>query len=338
MISEALSNVVNRRDLSEAGAQAAMDYIMEGHATDAQISAFITALRMKGETVAEITGFARAMRSKVTRIRVSDPDAVDTCGTGGDGKNTLNVSTISAFVAAGAGATVAKHGNRSVSSACGSADLLAALGVNIKISPDGIAACLSRAGIGFLFAPMLHKAMRFAVNPRKEIGIRTVFNILGPLTNPAGVTRQVVGVFDEKLTEPLARVLNGLGADRAFVVHGHDGIDEISVSAETTVSEVRGGKVSTYTVAPEDFGFVRRPLTEIVCSGPSQNKSAALAILNGEKGAGRDVVLMNAGAALAAADTSMSIAGGVELAKASLDSGKALKKVEALVRASNAAK
>jgi len=335
MIQETLKKVVNSKNLSEREAQETMEYIMKGSATNAQIGAFITALCIKRETVEEIIGFVRAMRAKATPIKVEDPCAIDTCGTGGDGKHTLNVSTISAFVAAGAGVTVAKHGNRSVSSKCGSADILSSLGVNIDISPPEIEACLSDVGIGFLFAPALHKAMKYAIGPRREIGIRTVFNILGPLTNPAQVKRQIIGVFDKSMTEPFAHVLNGLGSERAFIVHGDDGVDEISISGSTTITELHNEKVNTYTISPEDFGFQRRHISEIVCNDLEKSKAMALSILKGEKGAGRDIVLMNAGAAIAASDPLISIESGIRKARDSLDSGQAMKKVKELIRVTN---
>jgi len=335
MIRHALKKVVESENLTVQEAREAMDCIMEGRATDAQISSFITALRMKGETVDEIIGFVRVMRSKATPIAVRDSRAIDTCGTGGDGKNTLNVSTIAAFVAAGAGVTVAKHGNRSVSSRCGSADLLASLGIDITIKPEKIEECLAKAGIGFLFAPMLHKAMRFAVNPRKEIGFRTVFNILGPLTNPAGVKHQLIGVFDKKLTEPLAHVLQGLGATRALIVHGDDGLDEISISSTTTVSELLNGNVRTFTIAPEDFGFSRSDISEIAGGDTEKNKKISLSILKGEQCPGRDIALLNAGAAVAVSHPSFSLKDGIKKARESLDSGKALQKLNHLIEVSN---
>ncbi|MFC1555552.1 anthranilate phosphoribosyltransferase [candidate division KSB1 bacterium] len=335
MIKEAIQKVVKFESLSHNEAADSMKYIMDGNATEAQVSALITALRMKGETVDEISGFAATMRSKSTHIRINDDKAVDTCGTGGDGKHTLNVSTISAFVAAGAGITVAKHGNRSVSSKCGSADLLSALGVKIDISPEKVEECIDKAGIGFLFAPMLHKAMRYAVNPRKEIAIRTVFNILGPLTNPARVKNQLLGVFDAKLTEPLANVLLQLGSERAFVVHGNDGLDEISVSDSTTISELKNGRVDTYSVSPEDFGIERHSIDEITGGEAEENKNIAERILQGEKGAGRDIIIMNAAAAISASDPKITLIEGAALAIESIDSGKAMDKVKQLIDVSN---
>ncbi len=335
MIQEALQKVVDFNHLSETEAQRSMEYVMEGQATNSQISAFITALRMKGETVEELTGFVRAMRQKATVVHVNRAHVIDTCGTGGDGKHTLNVSTISAFVAAGAGVTVAKHGNRSVSSKVGSADLLSLLGVNINIEPDKIEECISKIGIGFLFAPTLHKAMKHAVGPRKEIGIRTIFNVLGPLSNPAGVKNQLVGVFDEKLTEPLAKVLKELGAERAFVVHGEDGLDEITVTGTTKVCELRDNKIKSYKISPENFGLKRRNIDEIICREKEQNKKMAISILAGEQSAGRDIVILNAGAAIALSDFSLSIEEGIHKAVESIDSGKAMEKVKQLAEFTN---
>ena len=271
MLKEAILKVVSRQDLTEAEMIRAMEAIMNGEATEAQIGAFITALRMKGETVAEITAAARVMRAKATRIPISDglidldrdeinvdwETVVDTCGTGGDATSTFNVSTTTAFVVAGAGLKVAKHGNRAVSSRCGSADVIEALGINLALTPDQVAWCILEVGIGFLFAPQLHGAMRYAIGPRREIGIRTIFNVLGPLTNPASANVQVLGVYDARLTEPLAQVLGNLGGKSAFVVYGEGSFDEISIVGPTRVSQLKDGAVTTYNIAPEDFGLKR---------------------------------------------------------------------------------
>src|SRR5512136_1734523 len=253
MIREALAKVVQAIDLQETEMTETMTEIMEGKATPAQIGAFITALRMKGETVAEVTGAARVMRQRATRIDARSSVVVDTCGTGGDGRGTFNISTTVAFVVAGAGLTVAKHGNRAVSSGCGSADVLEALGVNIDAKPEIVEECIQQLGIGFLFAPKLHGAMKYAIGPRREIGIRTIFNMLGPLTNPAGATCQLIGVYDPKLTEMFAGVLKNLGTKRAFVVHGSDGLDEATVTGETRVSELKDGLIRTYNINPADY-------------------------------------------------------------------------------------
>ncbi len=342
MILESLRKVVDREDLSAEEAFMTMDEIMSGKATDAQIAAFLTALRLKGETVGEITGFARAMREKVSPVRVrgqveasisgTDREAlVDTCGTGGDASNTFNISTASAFVVAGAGIPVAKHGNRSVSSLCGSADVVEALGVSLELSPEQVGDCIDQVGIGFLYAPLLHKAMKYVMTARREIRIRTVFNILGPLTNPAGASAQVVGVYQEGLTEVLANVLNELGSRRAFVVHGLDGLDEISPAAESRISEVRSGEVRTYTVSPEDFGIERAPLSDLQGGNAAENAQTIKRILAGEEGPKRDVVLMNAALAIAAGGKANDLQEGVKLAARSIDSGAAMGKLRRLV-------
>ncbi len=347
MILESLKKVVEREDLSAEEAFMTMDEIMSGKATDAQIAAFLTALRLKGETVEEITGFARAMREKVTPVKVrgqveasisgTDREAlVDTCGTGGDASNTFNISTATAFVVAGAGIPVAKHGNRSVSSLCGSADVVEALGVSLELSPEQVGSCIDEVGIGFLYAPLLHKAMKYVMTARREIRIRTVFNILGPLTNPAGASAQVVGVYQERLTEVLARVLNELGARRAFVVHGLDGLDEISPSGESRISEVKGGHVQTYTVSPKDFGLKRAPLSELQGGNAAENAQIIRRILGGEEGPRRDVVLMNAALAIAAGGKANDFLEGVKLAARSIDSGAAMEKLSRLVEFSRA--
>ncbi len=277
MLKEAILKVVSRQDLTEAEMTRAMEVIMEGEATEAQIGAFITGLRMKGETVAEITAAARVMRAKATRIPIPDglidldrdeinvdwETVVDTCGTGGDATSTFNVSTTTAFVVAGAGLKVAKHGNRAVSSRCGSADVIEALGINLALTPEQVAWCILEVGIGFLFAPQLHGAMRYAIGPRREIGIRTIFNVLGPLTNPANANVQVLGVYDARLTEPLAQVLGNLGGKSAFVVYGEGSFDEISIVGPTRVSQLKDGAVTTYDIAPEDFGLKRATLADI---------------------------------------------------------------------------
>ncbi|MBI4277469.1 MAG: anthranilate phosphoribosyltransferase [Armatimonadetes bacterium] len=323
MIKDAIQKVVGRESLTQEEAHAAMGQIMGGEATPAQIAAFIVALRMKGETVDEIVGFARAMREHAVRINPRVNHLVDTCGTGGDRMNTFNISTVSAFVAAGAGAHVAKHGNRAVSSKCGSADLLEALGVGLEVEPEAVQACIERERIGFLFAPRFHLAMRHAVGPRREVGIRTVFNILGPLTNPAGARNQVLGVYDASLVEIMAEVLAGLGAERAFVVHGMDGMDEMTTTGPTKVAEVRDGKIYRYTLEPEQVDLPRAAPEALRGGSPQDNVKTATCVLTGEPGPGRDVVLLNAGAALVAAGLAEDLKEGAHLAGKSIDSGEA---------------
>ena len=335
MIKEAITKLVEKTDLSEGESEAVMEEIMSGQATQAQIASFLTALRIKGETVEEITGAARVMRSKAARINVKDPNVVDTCGTGGDRLHTFNISTAAAFVVAGAGITVAKHGNRSVSSMCGSADVLRALGVNIDIPVERVEKCVNETGIGFLFAPVHHPAMRHAVGPRQEIGIRTIFNILGPLTNPAGAACQVIGVYSAHLTEILARVLVNLGAKRCFVVHGSDGLDEITITGETIISEGYRGEVKTYSIRPGDVGIKTGTIKDIKGGSAAENSSIILQILGGEKGPKRDIVLLNAAAGIMASGKSPDFNAGIRLAEVSIDSGKALAKLEELKRATN---
>jgi anthranilate phosphoribosyltransferase len=342
MIVEAIRKVVEGKNLTRDEAFAVMDAIMSGQATDAQIAAFLTGLRMKGETVEELIGFARVMREKVslvkTRARVqaslSGTDRemlVDTCGTGGDATGTFNVSTATAFVVAGAGIPVAKHGNRSVSSLCGSADVVEALGVRLDLPPERVGRCIDEIGIGFCYAPLLHKAMKFVMLARKEIRIRTVFNILGPLTNPAKASAQVIGVYDGRLTQVMAEVLKELGTVRAFVVHGEDGLDEISTTSESRISEVRDNQVRTYTVRPEDFGLARTRMPDLQGGSVADNAEIIRRILKGERGPKRDIVVLNAGAAIAAGGKADDIAAGVKAAQQSIDSGAALDKLTRLV-------
>ena len=335
MIREAISKVVDGADLSQEEAAATMNEIMSGEATPAQIACFITALRIKGETVDEITGCAKVMREKVTRIESQADLLVDTCGTGGDGAHTFNISTTAALVAAGAGLHIAKHGNRSVSSRSGSADVLKALGVNIEADAATVGRCIDEVGIGFLFAPALHPAMKYAIGPRREIGIRTIFNILGPLTNPAGATVQVLGVYAPELTETLANVLKNLGSDHVFVVHGADGLDEITITDKTHVSQLADGQVRSFTIDPEDFGISRSDISSLVGGTAEENAQMTLDILKGEKGPKRDIVLLNSAAAIMAGGKAANLVEGIQLAAESIDSGKALGKLELLRRASN---
>jgi len=336
MIKEAIQKLVVSSDLTTEESVAVMTEIMEGQATEAQIAAFMVALRLKGETVEEITGCARVMREKATRIDAGDGPVADTCGTGGDGSSTFNISTAAAFVAAGAGLKIAKHGNRSVSSQSGSADVLKALGVNIEADQSTVERCLAEANIGFLFAPMLHGAMKYAIGPRREIGIRTVFNILGPLTNPAGATCQVLGVYDGALTESMARVLGNLGSERAFVVHGSDGLDEITTTGPTKVSELKDGEVHTYEVRPDNFGLPQATIEDLAVVTPDESAAAITGVLSGEQGPKRDIVVLNAAAALAAAGIAPDLAGGLPIAANSIDSGPASQVLAKLVETSNA--
>ncbi len=336
MIREAIKKVVECKNLSREEAEASMKEIMDGAATPSQIACFITALRMKGETVEEITGCAAQMRAHATTIHPKAKHLVDTCGTGGDVSHTLNVSTISALVAAGAGVQIAKHGNRSVSSKCGSADLLEALGVKIDLEPKLVEACIDEVGIGFIFAPKFHMAMKYAMPSRRETGIRTIFNILGPLTNPANAHAQILGVFDEKLTKMMAEVLGNLGTKEAMVVHGMDGLDEISISAETKVSHLKEGEIETYLIKPEDFAIEKGSKNDIVVGGIEEGKKAALEVLESkDKGAKRNIVILNAAAAITVGGKSKNIKQGIELAIKSIDSGSARKKLEELVKFTN---
>ena len=336
MIKEGIKKVIQGEDLSVSEIETIMNEIMTGQATPVQIGSFLTGLRIKGETADEIAGAARVMRAKATKISAGgDETVVDTCGTGGDGAHTFNISTVAAFVVAGTGLKVAKHGNRSVSSRCGSADVLEALGVKLDIPPAKVEGCLREVGIGFLFAPMLHGAMKYAIGPRKEMGIRTIFNILGPLTNPAGANVQILGVYDEKLTELLALALKNLGCRRAFVVHGLDTLDEISITGPTKVSELKKGTISTYEIKPEDFGFQRATREKIKGGDTQENAAIMRDILTGKKGPQRDVVLLNSGYAILAAGMAKDPREGIKRAAQSIDSGKAEEKLEALIEYSN---
>jgi anthranilate phosphoribosyltransferase len=331
MFKNYLSKIIQKIDLTDMEMAEMMTEIFSGTITDAQIGAFMGALATKGETFEELAGAAVAMRRKATRITVSASDIVDTCGTGGDGAKTFNISTTTAFVVAGAGAVVAKHGNRSVSSQCGSADLLEVLGVKIDTHPEVVEEAIAAIGIGFLFAPLYHSAMRYAAPARKQIGLRSIFNMLGPLTNPAGANCQLLGVFAPELTEMFARSLHMLGAKRAFVVCGHDGLDEISVCAPTRVSELKDGQIRTYDISPEVyFGQAAEPET-IMGGLPDENARIAVKIFAGEKGPKRNVVLINAAVALMAAGKAGDIAEGVRLAETSIDSGAARDKLDSLI-------
>jgi len=334
MITDAIKQVIECQSLSFEEAQAAMTEIMEGQATDAQIASFITALRMKGETVAEIAGFARVMRDKAVPIRTKHEVVVDTCGTGGDVSGTFNVSTTAAFVVAGAGVAVAKHGNRSVSSKCGSADLLEALGVQIEIEAEEVEESINEIGIGFMFAPLMHPAMKHAMGPRKELGVRTVFNILGPLCNPADVKHQVLGVYSPDIAPLMAEALACLGAQHVLVVHGQ-GLDELTVTGDSQVAELRDGKVSTYAVELDCLDIKKARLEDILGGTVEENVAITNSVLAGVPGATRDMTLLNAAAALVAADKTESIKEGLEIAARSIDSGAAKNKLDALITFTN---
>jgi len=331
MIKEAINKIVEMNGLSESEMITVMNQIMNGQASDAQIASFITALRMKGETVEEITGAAKVMRQKAISIPVKNStDLVDIVGTGGDLANTFNISTAAAFVACGAGLRIAKHGNRSVSSSCGSADVMEKFNININISPESVARCIDEIGIGFLFAQKLHLSMKHAASARKDMGIRTIFNILGPLTNPADANIQVLGVYDEELTEVLAYVLKQLGMKRALVVHGKDGLDEITLSSETEVCELENGHVVKYNIHPEDHGLKLIELNNIRGGTPDKNAEIILNVLKGKKGPPRDIVLVNAAAAIMISDFAKDLNDGLTLAAESIDSGSALQKLSDL--------
>ncbi|MDR7866871.1 MAG: anthranilate phosphoribosyltransferase [Sporomusaceae bacterium] len=330
MLRESLGRVAAGHSLTHEEAGRTMAAIMSGGASDAQLGAFLTALKMKGETSEEIAGFAGAMRALVVAVDARG-DILDTCGTGGDGRGTFNISTAVALVVAGAGVTVAKHGNHGISSACGSADVLAALGVRVDLPPAAAAAALDTLGISFLYAPLYHPAMRHVAKSRRELGFRTVFNLLGPLTNPAGATRQLIGVYDPALPEKVAAVLLRLGTNRAMVVHSLDGLDEISAAAPTKIAEVADGRVKTYLLDPADYGL-RGDSAHYRGGAPGDNAAIILGILRGEKGGRRDIVLLNAAAALVVAGKAGGIREGLALAAASVDSGAALGRLEALRR------
>jgi len=335
MIKEAIQSLVSGKNLSEVEMAGCMKEIMEGQSTDAQIGSFLTALRIKEETVEEITGAARIMRDKATTIKAPE-GVLDTCGTGGDMSRTFNISTTTAFVVSGAGVPVAKHGNRSVSSQSGSADLLEALGIKIDLTPEMVERCLFETGFGFLFAPLFHPAMKFAIGPRREMGIRTLFNILGPITNPAGAQRQILGVYADSLTETLAMVLGKLGALDAIVVHGEDGLDEITISTRTRVSRFCQGKTDNYYVEPEDFGLRKGTIKDIRGGTKDDNAAITLSILNGETGPRRDIVLMNTAFALIAAGKTEDMKTALSIAADAIDSGKASQKLDEVKRVSNA--
>ena len=335
MIRETIQKVIEGNHLTEAEMIETMDEIMEGQTTDAQIACFLTALRLKGETIEEMIGGVRVMRAKSTRVPTKHPLVVDTCSTGGSGIHSFNISTTSAFVVAGAGVPVAKHGNRGITRVSGSANVLMALGVNIEITPEHVGQCIDEVGIGFLFAPMLHGAMKYAIGPRREIGIRTIFNTIAPLTNPADAKAQVLGVYAAELTTVHANVLKNLGTQHAFVVHGNDGLDEITTTTTTRVSELANGDVKTYTLDPAKLGIPKAEPASLLGGTPEENAEITSNILKGEKGPQRDIVLLNAAAAIVAGGKADSIETGLELAANSIDSGSALDKLETLKSVSN---
>jgi len=335
MIKDAIAKLADRASLTEQEAESVMLEIMDGAATPAQIAAYLMGLRLKGETVEEIAGSVRAMRAKAVRISVGDPLVVDTCGTGGDGAHTFNISTTTAFVVAGAGLTVAKHGNRSVSSKSGSADVLSALGVEIDLSTERVADCIDEVGIAFLFAPLYHGAMKHCAGPRQEMGIRTMLNLLGPLTNPAGATIQVLGVYESQLTSLLGNVLMHLGSQHCFVVHGMDGLDEITLTAKSQISEATGGILSNYLLDPAEFGLALVPAKQLAGGTPQENAAITRDILQGRKGPKRDIVCLNAAPALVAARKATSLQDGFLLAGQAIDSGAAAEKLARLIAFTN---
>ncbi len=327
----AIRTVIERRHLSGAEMREVMRLIMTGQATPAQIGGFLVGLRMKGETVEEIAAAAAVMRELATPVPVSGPHLVDTCGTGGDGAGTFNISTAAALVVAAAGGKVAKHGNRSVSSKSGSADVLEAAGVNLDLAPDQVARCVNEVGVGFMFAPKHHGAMKHAIGPRREMGVRTIFNLLGPLTNPAKAPNQVLGVFSDQWIEPLAEVLQRLGSEHVLVVHAEDGMDEISIGAPTHVAELREGRVRVFTIQPEQFGIPRSDVSRLAVASPAESLSIIEAVLNNQAGPARDIVALNAGAAIYVAGLAPDLGAGVKTALEAIASGAAGKKLRALV-------
>ncbi|NSW56157.1 MAG: anthranilate phosphoribosyltransferase [Armatimonadetes bacterium] len=331
MLSRYLHKTVDGQSLTRSEAYEALSAIMEGQATDVQIAGFLVALRMKGESPDEVAGFAQAMRDHAVKVPTRQEGVVDTCGTGGDALDTFNISTCAAFVAAGAGVPIAKHGNRAVSSRCGSADVLQALGVNLDITPEQVGACIDEIGVGFLFAPKLHPAMRYAVGPRKELGMRTVFNILGPLTNPAGATRQVLGVFSLPAARLVAGALSAMGTELALVVHGEDGLDEISTVGATHVLEVRSGQVSERLLTPDELGIARACGGDLAGGGPEESAGILRRVLSGDRGPARDITLLNAAAAIYVGGKAADLQEGLVLAADSIDQGKAMAKLEGLV-------
>lgn len=334
----AIHAVTERRNLTSEQMTAAMRLIMTGEATPAQIGGFLVGLRMKGETVEEIAAAAGVMRELATRVELELPHLVDTCGTGGDGAHTFNISTTAAFVAAAAGANVAKHGNRSVSSKSGSADVLEAAGVNLELTPQQVGECVKQAGVGFMFAPKHHSAMKHAIGPRREMGVRTLFNVLGPLTNPAGAPHQVLGVYSGEWLEPLAQVLGRLGSKHVLIVHAEDGMDEISIGAPTQVAEWQHGTLRRYAITPEQFGMVRADVQRLAVELPEQSLGIMRDVLDDKEGPARDIVVLNAGAAIYAADLAATLEEGVQKARTVIASGAARERFDRLAQVSNSFK
>ncbi|MFP8968459.1 anthranilate phosphoribosyltransferase [Pokkaliibacter sp. CJK22405] len=328
---QAIRQVMANEDFSAEQMQELMALVMTGEATPAQIGGFLIGLTMKGETVDEIVGAARTMRSLATRVDVDVPNLIDTCGTGGDGAHVFNVSTASAFVVAAAGGHVAKHGNRAASSSSGSADVLEAAGVNLALTPSQVVQCIKEVGVGFMFAPAHHGAMKHAIGPRKEMGVRTIFNLLGPLTNPALAPNQLLGVFSHRWLRPVAETLSQLGSDHVLVVHAADGLDEISIASDTFVAELKDGEIREYQISPEDFGLARSPLNELVVDTPQASYALIRDALTGQGGGATDIVRLNAGAAIYAAGLASSLQSGIDVATDMIASGKAIAKLEALV-------
>lgn len=331
----AIRTVIARQDLSADEMNDVMHIIMTGKATPAQIGGFLVGLSMKGESVDEIAAAAKVMRELASGVKVSGDHVVDIVGTGGDGSSTFNISTACTFVVAAAGGTVAKHGNRSVSSKSGSADLLEAAGVKLDLNPEQVATCINQVGVGFMFAPMHHSAMKHAIGPRKEMAVRTIFNVLGPLTNPAGAPNQLLGVFSDELVEPLAQVLNKLGSHHVMVVHSEDGMDEISIGAPTKVAELKDGKVTTYTITPEQFGITKTDISTLAINGAEESLEVIKKILNNEEGPAKDIVKFNSGAAIYVAGLADSLEAGISKAEEVISSGAAKAKLEELVKVSN---
>ena len=327
----ALQKLLNKQDLAADEMRSVMRLIMSGNASDAQIGGFLIALRCKGETIDEIAAAAEVMRELASKVTVSGGHVIDTCGTGGDGANTFNISTTCAFVVAAAGGQVAKHGNRSVSSSCGSADVLEAAGVNLDLSAEQVACCVNDIGVGFLFAPKHHGAMKHTIKVRKEMGVRTLFNLLGPLSNPADAPNQLIGVFAKEWVEPLAQVLKKLGSRHVLVVHADDGLDEISIASTTTIAELKNGAVSIYTITPEQFGFKRAGLNELAVDGAASSLTMVKSVLDNKEGAARDIVLLNAGAAIYAANITDTLAAGIVKAGQVIAGGAARAKFDALI-------
>lgn len=335
MLRESIDKLLNKEDLSELEMTNAMNNIMEGKESPIMLSSFLTALKMKGETSSEITGAAKVMREKAENVEIDDIYAVDTCGTGGDKSGTYNISTASAFITAAAKIPVVKHGNRSATSKCGSADVLEAFGVKLDLTPDQVKKCVLEQNIGFFFAPAFHKAMKHAIGVRKELGIRTIFNILGPLTNPAKPKGQILGVFDPELTEVMAEVLKNLGVESALVVHGMDGLDEFTITAETRVSEIKNGKINTYNLDPVEQGLSLAEKENLTGGDSKENSEIILNLFNGEKGPKRDILLLNSGASIYVGQKADSIKEGIKIAEEIIDSGKALEKLQSFIKFTN---